>query len=73
MAYPDAIVHQGVISCTQTGVELPSFEGLCMASLAGCWAVMYTELTQTGRDWYLVHWGTTLNAKEIELFSKGKN
>jgi len=71
--YPDAVVHEGVISCTQTGAELPSYEGLCLTYLDNQGAaVMFTELTSEGRCWYLVHFGAELNSKEIELFSKGK-
>lgn len=70
--YPDAIVQDGIVSCTQTGVELPSYEGLVLYKAVHTWCILFTQIDPNeGRIFMFVHWGSQLNSGEIELFSKG--
>jgi hypothetical protein len=66
--YPDAVVKDGIIYDILTNDELPSYQGLCLANLSGRFAIMHTVLTATGRDWELVHWGSSLSTTEINRF-----
>ena len=72
MTHPDVIVKEGRIYDCLTDVELPSYSGLCLADLAGRFAIMFTTLAENGRTWELVHWGSTLSSTEMEKFYKGK-
>ena len=70
--YPDTIVKDGIILDLVTHEELPSYQGLCLANLAGCWAVMNTWLTSEGREWDLVHFGSSLSSTEIAKYVKDR-
>lgn len=70
--YPDALVREGRIFDLVEDIELPSYEGLCLANLAGRWAVMFTTRIDSGRTWELVHWGSTLSTTEIKKFMESK-
>lgn len=70
LIYPDAYVKDGVIRDIKTDDELPSFCGICLANLAGRWAVMYITHGESGRKWEFVHWGAPISAIGIQEFMK---
>jgi hypothetical protein len=74
--YPDAIIQDGVITCTQTGVELPGYSGLILADCAGRKAILLTYIgtdPESERRFEFVQWGPTLSTVEINRFMKEKN
>lgn len=73
MAYPDAYVQDGVIRDIRTHHELPSYEGLCLSKADGRSCIMITNLTDAGRAWDLVHWGSEISSTEIERYMKGNS
>lgn len=72
LIYPDAYVKEGIIYDIKTDDQLPSFEGLVLADLAGRFAIMHTTLTPECREWELVQWGSNIQTTEIQKYLRGK-
>ena len=71
--YPDARVLNGEIVDFETETILPAYEGLCLADLAGRFAIMFTSYRDGERDWEIVHFGSSLSTTEINKFMKDRS